>query len=142
MMTVPRNLITMMAVVLTTPFAMAQPSGINSRCTDGSCPLDGYSQRDTSQRQDGRRSDRFPETNRDLDWRRNESYPNATGRTSGYENRGYDLRNNLVDRYENQRDRMRYGYDNVAPLDSAVHDSFRKPLSYGCLLYTSPSPRD
>ena len=40
------------------------------------------------------------------------------------------LRNEYQDRFTNERNRLTRGYDYQAPLNSAVEDSFRAPLSY------------
>lgn len=115
-----KQLLALAALAITTPAAHAQYSNTVNDCRyRGSLytsPLDDYAA-----------GDRYP-TN-DYDYRptdRSDSRYQNSPLTNGL---SY-LRDEYQDRFSDERNRLTQGYDYRAPLNSAVDDSFRTPLSY------------
>jgi len=127
MMTRPQHMLTLLALVLTAPIATAQYSTPAGNCANGSCGFNsnsnGYSPT-TNYRPLNGDSTAVPYRNT------NSAYDNYNplplSARDNYGNTQDDFRSRLVD----ERYRLTQGYDYRAPLNSAVDDTFRTPLSW------------
>lgn len=121
-------ILALMALVAAAPNALSQYSSRDGNCATGRCgisnpggsayssPLNDYATSSPYHTTDyGDRSDRNTD--------RRSQMP-------GYSNGLVGLRNEYRDRYNEERNRLTRGYDYRAPLNSAVEDTFRTPLSY------------
>lgn len=130
MMTRSQTIITMLALVLTAPVASAQYNSNPRNCPTGGCSLNGvqptnyrtpstdYSASNGYNNTDYGYSTDFPAFDR--------YQPSSYDSQPPLSRVGQDLRG----QYLHEMSRLQNGYDYRAPLDSAVDDSFRRPVTY------------
>lgn len=120
MITQTKQILTLLALTMAAPVAHAQYSGSVSDCryrgSVYSSPLNDYASGERYRTDDyGYGSDNQTD-------RRSQNRPLSNGLSY--------LRDEYQDRFDDERNRLTRGYDYRAPLNNAVEDSFRTPLSH------------